>query len=284
MPIRCALDDGSAVIVPLLREKSRFGWRIAIGMPWNESIVVLDDGGAIASNERCVTALRYIGKHVAPGSLTFTLWPLCEQGAVDLHASSRVDEVSVIDLSEGADAAIARMDGRARRMAGQALRRGVTCERATHDDAIAAYVEILEDSARRWGRDGPSISRALLEAVFAHGGGDAELWFAYHGGRPIAGGVALYGGSENAEMYFWSAAMRAETAQLRPSNALNVALLHAAATRGVHWYNLGSSFGLPGVAEFKDRLGARRVAYRTQSLQSASFRAYAALRAAAHLG
>lgn len=284
MPMRCEFDDGSSVIVPLLREKSRLRWKIATGMPWNESIVILESDGHIASNERCVAALDHLSSCVVPDSLTVTLWPLCEQGRIDLQASTLVDEVSVIDLQEGADAAIARMDGRTRRMAGQAARRGVTCARAEGEDALGRYAEMLDDSAKRWGRDRPSISEALLKCVLAHARNDAELWFAYCGDRPIAGGVALYGGSENAEMYFWSAAMLAEHAHLRPSNALNVALLRRAAERGARWYNLGSSFGLQGVREFKDRLGAQRVRYGTQSVQSASFRAYAALRAAVHLG
>jgi lipid II:glycine glycyltransferase (peptidoglycan interpeptide bridge formation enzyme) len=55
--------------------------------------------------------------------------------------------------------------------------------------------------------------------------------------------------------------MLAEFGRLRPSNALNYALLHAAAARGMHWYNLGSSEGLPGVARFKRDLGATTVEY-----------------------
>lgn len=284
MPMRCTFDDGGSLIVPLIRERTRFGWRVATGMPWNESIVILGSNGHIAGNERCVTALRFIASRVASGSLTITLWPLCAQGEICMDGTDRRDEVSVIDLADGAEAAIERIDGRTRRMAGQAARKGVTCSRADPDGDLNVYFGILEDAAKRWGRDRPTITRALLEGVFAHAGNDAELWLAYYNRNPIAGGVVLYGGSQNHEMYFWSAAMRGDSTQLRPSNALNLTLIRAAAERGARWYNMGSSFGLPGVAEFKDRLGARRVGYRTQSLQSPLYRAYTAIRAAVHLG
>jgi len=39
------------------------------------------------------------------------------------------------------------------------------------------------------------------------------------------------------------------------------ALMRAAAERGMQWYNLGSSEGLPGVARFKADLGARDIPY-----------------------
>lgn len=259
------------MLVPLLRERSRFRGSVAAGMPWNSPTVLLDGNGEVASNERCAAALTYISRNEIRDHLTVTLWPLCDQGALTLPADVWRDEYSVIDLADGVEAALRRMDGAARRMAGQALRRGVRCELAGKPDAVSTYYALLEDSARRWGRAQPSIPRALLEAVVRGGGNDVEVWFARFEDRVIGGGVVLYG---SAELFFWSAAMLGEFSRMRPSNALNVALLEAAAARGLRWYNMGSSFGLPGVLEFKDRLGARRVQYRSQSFESRWHRFY----------
>ncbi len=74
--------------------------------------------------------------------------------------------------------------------------------------------------------------------------------------------------------------MLAEFGRLRPSNALNFALLHAAAARGMQWYNLGSSEGLPGVARFKKDLGARNIAYREVHFERAQVKVLRSVRRA----
>jgi len=81
--------------------------------------------------------------------------------------------------------------------------------------------ELLVESAQRWGREAPPISRALLEAVLHFGAKDAELWIARFEGEAIAGGIVLYGSQE---LFFWTAALRTDFGALRPSNALNVAV------------------------------------------------------------
>jgi lipid II:glycine glycyltransferase (peptidoglycan interpeptide bridge formation enzyme) len=65
---------------------------------------------------------------------------------------------------------------------------------------------------------------------------------------------------------------------LRPSNALNFALMRAAAARGMLWYNLGSSEGLPGVARFKDNLGAMEIPYHEIRVERRPFKIYANVR------
>lgn len=73
--------------------------------------------------------------------------------------------------------------------------------------------------------------------------------------------------------------MRPNFAHLRPSNALNFALIRAAAERNVLWYNLGASEGLPGVERFKRGLGAHAVSYAEHQHESVPFNAYTRLTA-----
>jgi lipid II:glycine glycyltransferase (peptidoglycan interpeptide bridge formation enzyme) len=202
-------------------------------------------------------------------------WPLGVNADFPLPGRRAVGEISVIDLSEGAEAALARMDGKARRMAGQAERRGVACARAEGGTAVDEYYEILQASARRWGMNQPTIPKGLLQSIVRHGGSDVEIWFARYEGKPIAGGVVLFGSDE---MIFWSAAMHSEFSALRPSNALNVALIKHASSRGLRWYNLCSSSGLSGVERFKDTLGAKHVPCTTISTERRLYAAYRILR------
>jgi len=189
----------------------------------------------------------------------------------------KAHETSVVDLSRGIDAALEGVAGIFRRMAGQAQRRGVECALSHESNAADTYYDLLEASAKRWGLARPTIPKALIEALVRNGGPDVQIWFARAEGREIGGGVVFYGSKE---FFFWSAAMLAEYGRLRPSNALNFALMRAAADRGMLWYNLGSSEGLPGVARFKDNLGALDIAYREVRIERAPFRFYVNVRRA----
>lgn len=273
-PLACTFDDGQTCIVPLVKVRSRFGWRIYSGTPLGGYTVALNADGSTADEPHAAAAYAAVlasGAH----SISITPWPLFGAELGGLPGTIVKRETSVIDLSGGADAALARMDGNSRRMAGQAQRRGVLCEVARGSAAIDTYYAMLEESAIRWGRERPTFPKRLLEALVARGGGDVEIWFAMFEGQPIAGGVMLYGSDE---ANFWSAAMRSDFGTLRPSNALNVALITAAAQRGVRWYNLGESEGLPGVARFKQGLGAATIPYSTWRRERPSYALYCSLR------
>lgn len=207
-----------------------------------------------------------------------TLWPLAGYGAVN-GCERTTHQTSVIDLRDGAEAALSRFKGVARRMAGQAVRKGVVCGR--EPGAVDVYYRLLEDAAKRWGKEAPHLPRRLFDALAEFGGDDVEIWIARYKGEAIAGGIMLYGSSE---AFFWSAAMRAQYADLRPSNLLNVEMIKAAVERGMAWYNLGASEGLDGVARFKESLGAELVDYATLSWKSAFRRRYQKLRSALRRG
>ena len=274
-PVRCEFADGSSVIVPLVASRSRLGWTEYIGMPLDTYTVALERDGSIASLARAGAAffaiLRRLGHRCR-----ITPWPAA-YAELDLPAcDSRSRETSLIDVSLGAEAALAGMEGVVRRMAGQAERRGVVCARIAEPlDAVDEYYALLSAAAARWERGTPTFSKTLLRAVVELGGADVEIWFARYEGTAIAGGVVLIGSEE---LMFWSAAMSPEHATLRPSNALNVALIRRAAERGLRWYNLGSSVGLPGVKRFKEGLGAASIAYRSFDRISPLFAAYRKLR------
>lgn len=272
-PLRITLPGRKPLIVPMVQERGGImGWQQYRAFPFGGYTCVLHDDGQPATTQEWDDALQALRRFA--DSTTLIPWPLAARPGI---RGGKKHETAVVDLAGGADAAFDRVAGIFRRMAGQAERRGVVCAPDRDPGAVDAYYELLEASATRWGLQRPAIPKKLIASLVQYGGDDVEIWFARAEGRAIGGGVVFYGATE---FFFWSAAMLAEYGRLRPSNALNFALIRAAAQRGMLWYNLGSSEGLPGVAKFKDNLGALEVPYEELSLESPSFTLYQTLRRA----
>ena len=269
-PLRIHTRDATIVLPLMQMSGGTLGWREFCGFPLGAYTCFLLEDGKLASTQQCDAAIAELGK--AADTARIVPWPL---GPAPTAGLATQHETGVIDLSNGIDAALNGVEGIFRRMAGQAQRRGVICERAHDERAADVYYAILEASAARWGLDRPGIPKALVTALIEHGGDDVQVWFAKADGREIAGGVVFYGSEE---LFFWSAAMLSEHSRLRPSNLLNFALMRAAADRGKHWYNLGSSEGLPGVARFKREMGAREVLYKDVHVARARFKIYSSVR------
>lgn len=264
--------DNKTVVVPTMRQRhSRLRMREHIAFPLGGYSAVLNLEGGLADAATASAALAQIAKSV--DHLRIVPWPLGPELNVP-RASSTMHETAVIDCSAGFDAVLSNIRGVTRRMAGQADRRGVVCERAASSE-LPQYFEILKAASEGWGLAKPPATFELLQAVLERGGDDAQLWFARLDGEPIGGGVVFFGSEE---LFFWSAAMRRDFGKYRPSNALNLALIRAACERGVHWYNLGASEGLEGVARFKHDLGATSVPYSALSLRRPVFAMYERVR------
>lgn len=278
-PLRVRLGDGTPVLLPLVQMAGgTLRWREYWGFPLGAYTCFLHADGTLANARECDYVVNELRGYA--DSATLVPWPLAPGPSQHGEGSH---ETAVVDLSGGIDAALSGVAGIFRRMAGQAERRGVTCEPSRDPGAVDEYYRLLELSARRWGIGQPNITKALLHALLRHGGDDVEIWFARAQGQNIGGGVVFYGSQE---LFFWSAAMDADFGRLRPSNALNFALMRAAAARGMLYYNLGSSEGLPGVAKFKDNLGAREIAYNEVKIARTPFKVYTSVRRvlAAHAG
>jgi CelD/BcsL family acetyltransferase involved in cellulose biosynthesis len=266
-PLRVLLR-GRRFLVPTMRStRVKLRFREHLAFPLGAYSCVLDEhgravGGAIASD---------VLSHAASGihHLRFTPWPLAPIDRA-APALARTHATAVIDCAGGLDVAMAGVRGVTRRMAGQAARRGVHIVRAGAN-AAKPYYALLERASAGWQTGRPSISLALLTAVLHHGGDDAQIWLAHVGEHLIGGGIVLFGSDE---LFFWSAAMLREYSRFRPSNALNVVLIAQACSRGVRWYNLGASEGLPGVERFKHDLGATSVSYVEYSFQHPAFQLY----------
>jgi hypothetical protein len=264
--LRIQTRSAPAVLMPALEMRSALRWKSFAAFPLGGYTCFMHEDGTLASESEATLALREVGRFADVA--TIVPWPF---GPAPSEGVRHPHTTSVVDLSAGLENALARIDGKYRRMAGQAERRGVDCVQFTGVDAVDTYYGLLRESAKRWGIPEPAERRALISALQQYGGSSVEIWFALFEDRPIAGGVVFYG---SREFFFWSAAMLAEFGRLRPSNALNYALLHAAAAKGMRWYNLGASEGLPGVERFKSGLGAQDVPYEALELSRIPFKLY----------
>ena len=270
-PQRITLSTGDRILLPMMQMAGgAMRWREYVAFPLGAYTCFMLEDGSLAAQNQCDAALAELSKHV--DSARIVPWPL---GPLPSGRGGAAHETAVVDLDQGIDAALAGVAGIFRRMAGQAERRGVECAPSRDAHAVDEYFRLLEASAKRWGIGRPSIPKSLIEALVRRGGDDVEIWFARAEGANIGGGVVFYGAQE---FFFWSAAMDAGYGRLRPSNALNFALMRAAAARGMLYYNLGSSEGLPGVAKFKDNLGAREISYRDVNLVRAPYKVYSSVR------
>lgn len=274
-PIVFDVPGAATMLLPAVRSPGgRLGWQIYSGFPLDGYDVIFTLDGAVAESGVLEAALRRMCE-LSIDSFELNLWPLIAPQSLP-PCQDRQHETSIIDLSQGAAAAVERMDGRTRRMAGQAQRRGVTCIEKTDSHSVSVYYDLLLQSAKRWGRETPTASKRFVEALVHYGGKDVQIWLAHYEGKPIAGILALYG---TEEVNVWSAAMDNEYAVLRPHNILHVTLIQAAESRGVRWYNLGSSEGLPGVKRFKDGLGAATLFYHRLTFESPLYKSFRGIRA-----
>jgi hypothetical protein len=267
-PLEVHVHGEQPVIVPAMRmHGGPLRWREYCAFPLGGYTCFLHRDGSLADEIRANHVLAEVRRFA--DAATIVPWPLGPTPT--MHCERLAHEAAVIDLRGGIEPALSGVDGCYRRMAGQASRRGVSCAPSRDPQAVDIYYELLEASAKRWGLERPTIPKSFIAGLVEYGGNDVEIWFARAEGRAIAGGIVFYGSQE---FFFWSAAMLAEYGRLRPSNALNFALLHAAAERGMSWYNLGSSEGLPGVARFKRDLGADGLPYAEIKLARTPYKLY----------
>lgn len=274
-PLRVKLASGKHAIVPLVKlNGGALRFKDYSGFPLGGYTMALHEDGTAASCAEWNGIVESLARYA--DGLTLVPWPLGEV-PTGFEASSRPHETAVVDLRDGLDAAMQNVAGIFRRMAGQAERRGVECAPCDGENAVDDYYALLERSAQRWGIEKPTIAKPLVAALKQRGGADVEIWFSEVDGARIGGGIVFYGATE---FFFWSAAMDAEYGRLRPSNALNFALLRAASARGMSWYNLGSSEGLPGVARFKRDLGATDISYGELQMKRLPYEMYARMRRA----
>jgi len=159
----------------------------------------------------------------------------------------------IIDLTDGADAALVRWSAPAARQARRAARDGAAVREATDNAAWAAYDALYRQSLRRWSRPTSVYDAGFFRALRRHAGAEARLFLAERDRRAVAGALVLTAGSHAS---YWHGAS-APGAAPGAANLLQREIVLALAAGGFAVYDLNPSGGHEGVRRFKASIGAR---------------------------
>lgn len=165
---------------------------------------------------------------------------------------------TVMDLTLTEDQMLDKLHHKHRYNINLAERKGVTVEQA-HD--VEVFWKMLKATSKQDDfRPYPMLYYAKLMRFFEQGDLRTKLWFAYQGGRPIAGVLML----EHAKtVYYLHGASDREHRALMAPHLLHWKVLLDAKRRGFKWYDFWGvdSAKWPGVTRFKLGFGGQLVEY-----------------------
>jgi CelD/BcsL family acetyltransferase involved in cellulose biosynthesis len=211
--------------------------------------------------------------------------PVAQSALVPVAGETRWFEAALVGLTDGLEAAWARVDRKARQEIRQAGER-LVC--AQEPDAVEEAYALHVRQSRNWGTHRPlplELSRRLLADAGDGLGPVARLFTARRGGALVCATLVLDHPRES--MPWWSGA-DPEARRLRAFPFLLWSVVEWAHAAGRARVNLGASGGRDSVSAFKDSLGARMERYPVRWLgaarASAPGRALAALQRRVRVG
>ena len=244
--------QGGAVVLPHVRVEGRLGWgceAMPHGIPCGPITVEGQPGPLDGDDLRRTLGAQQLRVYV-------------HHSLADAY-EDRPHATHVVDLS--GDAPVS--DGyrqRARRKLRAAANAGVETQVCGADDSARVF-EVLASAAETEER--PSHPAPVIDAVLASGCAFGVL--ATHEGRDISAALFLV---SSLEALYWLGGTLPDAKELSPGYATIDAAIHHARENACLAVNLGASYGLPGVAHFKEGFGARPVTYPSLSSRSARSR------------
>ena len=251
--------NGSWLLAAFLQcPASRLGTRTLIGAP--EGCYAIAENGRVGDG--WLDALRAALATPRVESIELTIGP---EVVMDKPVGSRFEvscaDTWVIELQSGLEGWLShQVDKRVRRQIRKSDADGVhtvACGIEGLDDFYALYERAAESDSMRTRRYPKAFLRDL---ICAEGPGAASLYLTRHGERLIAGGFLVRGGTE---AFAWIGAMDRECAPLNGNANRHHAVIRDLIALGAKRYNLGAAPGLPRVAAFKRKMGARPRRYHT---------------------
>ncbi len=224
------------------------------------------DGAHARVDAECGRAFASLQREVHATGGEWSLYrphgPTVELGSVGApDGVTRTFEAAVVELGDGLDAALRRVDRKTRQTLARARARGLAFDEAPGD--LAAAYALYAKQARGWRAHRPlplELSRRLLAAAPECGIADpvARL-FAVRDGRGLLSAVLAL--DHPRETFVWWSGTHAEGRARQAFTVLLWGVVEWAAARGRERVNLGASAGREAVSSFKDSLGAALVRY-----------------------
>jgi hypothetical protein len=279
-------EDGRRVVLPLVRRALARGALATVESSYGEGWGIggaVADGGVSSDDVRMVVdglrrrkALRTL---IRPNPLLANEW----EGAAGRGTRVVPRLAHVLDLDGGFERVWAdRFASGTRTNVRKAERAGVTVERGSSDEHLAAFYGLLQLSFDRWAqkqhepswlsrlRAGRRDPLEKFEAL-AHAMGDQfGVWVASLEGRPVAAAIVLRG----VNAHYTRGAMDIELAgPVRANYLLHSAAIRDACEAGCGVYHMGESGKSTSLAFFKTRFGAEAYPYAEYRLERLPFTA-----------
>ena len=264
---------GGSFVLPMVRRTGILPARLAplASMPhaWgmggliSERPATEDELLAIVADLAASTSVRV---HIRPNPLHDDMW----RSARGLGAVTIPRRAHVLDLSGGAGQAWKTMRSEARRGVRKGERSGIEIECDSSGRLVPIFHQLLELSVERWAKQQhePQFLARLrasrrdplvkFERMAAALGDAMQIWVAWKDGVPAAANIVLRGANVNDTR----GAMNKEIARQTSANdLLEWMQIEDACKSGCRWFHLGESGDSKGLAQFKEKWGARPVPY-----------------------
>ena len=272
-------ENGRRLVLPMVRRRALAGWlaiQSSFGEGWSMGGPLAPGGivgGDIAVISGDVIAQRTLRTLIRPNPLLAAEW-----AGVVAHSARAVPRLAhVLDLAGGFEEVWSRFRPGARTSVHKAEKAGVTIERGSSREHVAAFYGLLEQSRERWAarqlepawltrvrgrRLDPLRKFQLLAETLGEAFG---IWLARLDDRPVAAAIVLRG--RNA--HYTRGAMDAPAAGPTAANyLLQAAAIRDACEAGCRHYHLGETGGSESLAFFKTRFGAEAHPYAEYRFES----------------
>lgn len=264
------LDDGSAVVLPLLRHRRAPGWLANPPYGWGFGGLVgarAHDPAVIRDVLDDVSDLWSFRLRLRPDPLTGSLWTACSPARTHRLVRSRAH---VLDLRPGADALFAAMKKETRRHIRRCESRGLDVEVGSGPELIETYQQLRRMSVVRWAERTHeplwlAVRRARwsepperMYSLASRMGDRFRLWVVRVDGRPVAASLVTLGRNARATR---AAMDRERLGGLGVMAYLDWLAIRDACAAGARWYHLGDSGTSASLATYKEALGAAAYDY-----------------------
>lgn len=254
-----SFEDGTEVLVPLVRISSRFGFEFYEALPGGGY------GNPLWNRKPSERQMEQIVKHLLTRRCLFVEihpYPLDWEALRFLNnygfqCKEVFNHVLKLDKPEVLWENFTRQ---CRKNIGHAQRENLRLIEGGPNDLESSYYKMYQESAERWGMpEKEMIPLIFLQNLIRIGGERVRLFFVEKEGEKIAGVIVVYGKRESFQLH---SAFIYQYSNMHPNEFWQWELLKDSFERGYEIHNLGASVGLPGVQKFKESFGSKKVDYK----------------------
>lgn len=264
------LSDGRRFVLPLVRRGPTVGPRSGFASGWGIGGLVGAelDAEAVSAISTHLASSRVVYTHIRPNPLQADAWA----GAATGRAGTVPRRAHIVNLEGGAEATAERFRKSGRRGISRAEKAGVEVSLHLGGEMLEVYYQHLYlPSLARWAkRQQEPLRLALfranlrdplrkLQMIAATLGPTFRLYLATVDGQPVAGNIVLWGPTNaHATRGAFDYELGAKT---NANYATDWAAIRDASDAGFVSYQMGESGQNTGLADYKERFGAKPIDY-----------------------